>query len=213
MTRTPVRRRVWPWIAGGVVVVLLAAAGFVVAAGGPRALGWGEVKVSGDGAGLVPVELDAGKAYVATVSHSGGGFSMTPRRDGVALVWGAVSHLGPYHGSVLFGVAEDPPAELDVSAQGSWEVVFREASEAPMIDGTASGTQETVVTLSAAARRKQQVVFDCDGCDQVTVRAVATDGVWRQLDTPSIPFTTAALPPDTEILEISAYGSWTLALT
>jgi len=213
-TTTGRHRRIWLWIAGAVVCVALAGVSFVAAAGGPKALGWGAITVSGDGSQRVPVELDADVLYVATVSHDGEGFSMKPLdRSGLPLIYGGVSHVGAYHGSVLFGMAEDPPRELEITARGAWKIEFRDAREAARMDGTATGTQETVVTLDAEAQKKSTLLFNCDDCGAPSVRAVSATGEWRHLDTPGTPLTTAQLPPNTEILEIAAYGSWTLRLS
>ena len=180
----------------------------------PRVIG-ADVTVSGRGNKTVAVRLEPDAVYVASITHDGGSNFMVEGLNRGRPVGLIVNAIGDYIGERPVGLSErEMPTAIRVVASGTWKIVLRDLSKAPLFTGEAEGRQPAVFRVPPGGEPGRRITATHSGRDNFVVNSYGAD------DRPGLFINeigryrgTAALPPDTEVIEVDAQGGWTLTAT
>jgi len=163
------------------------------------------ITLEGSGDDIIDIPVVADFPVVATFTHRGSSnFAVVSYDEGGGRLDLLVNDIGSYDGTVSLNFSV-PPAELEITASGPWTVTISDLRDQPTYDGSASGSGDQVLFVTADAGR---LAATHDGGSNFVVRAW---GDRRSLLVNEIgAYSGTVRLPDAVALEISADGSWTL---
>ena len=112
------------------------------------------IVIEGSGDDIVDVPVITDSIIVATFTHQGSSnFAVVSYNQAGERISLLVNEIGNFQGTVPFNFSE-PPAELEISANGSWTLTLSDLLEQPIYDGSLfTGSGDEVLLVSTDSSR------------------------------------------------------------
>jgi len=174
---------------------------------------FGEIPLSGKGSKVAKFSIPSGSIPIAVVSHRGkSNFAIESIDASGSTIDLLVNTIGNYDGTVLFGVGEEPPVAFQVTADGTWKITIRPATDAPIWDRSKvlEGTGDSVYLISPPGSGLVTLDLTFKGDSNFAVTSYGPNGTDLLVNEIG-DFTGQVLLPDRAvILEVIADGgAWT----
>ena len=168
------------------------------------------IQHQGRGDQVIDLDIPRDEPAIAHLRHEGSTYlRATTRTDDGRTIERLVRADGPYAGIRPFNLRGQPPATLDIAADGDWTVEIRPLHDLRTATGPIGGSGDEVLLFDVEA---DAIHLTHEG--RSTLRVVA----WGQRRAPLLgavgPYDdTLELPGDVAAVEIVADGTWTLTPT
>jgi hypothetical protein len=160
---------------------------------------------AGDDVVEVPPEF-VGDAAVLVATHSGRSNFVVRSEDGLM-----VNEIGAYSGMLPLGFSTGAQGMIEIQADGSWTLEFRDLQTLERFDPGYAGVGDYLVIYSGDGGVAQ---IDHDGESNFVVRTYPIDGDRGDLLVNEIgPYSGRRPIPEASLLEINADGNWSITVS